>query len=149
MRRILATLALTAIGASEPFTVTAAVEYQVQMRNKDSDGQMWQYETAFLKIAPGDTARFVPADKGHNSQTTDMLVPKGATPWRGAISEEIKITYSQEGVYLYECLPHARLGMVGIMQVGDSTANLDTIGRVEMPRKAKSRLAELIAQVEK
>ncbi|MDH4989155.1 pseudoazurin [Aminobacter anthyllidis] len=147
MSRIFATLLLTAIAAGAPWAAAGAAEYEVQMRNKGTDGQAWQFEPAFLKIAPGDTVVFVSADKGHNSETTELLVPKGATSWKGKINEPIKVTFDQEGVYAYKCLPHAALGMVGVIQVGSSVAIVETVKNAKIPGKGKARLAELIAQV--
>ena len=147
MKEFLATVAVAALSAVAPWVSASAAEFEVQMLNKDSDGQAWQFEPAFLKIAPGDTVTFVPADKGHNSETLEALVPDGAEPWKGKINEPVKVTYNQEGVYLYKCLPHAALGMVGVIQVGDSTANLEAVAAANIPGKGKARLAELTAMV--
>jgi pseudoazurin len=147
MRRTVATFALALLAGGTAWSTAHAAEYEVQMRSKDSRNQMWQFEPAFLKIAPGDTVTFVPTDKGHNSEATDKTIPQGAVPWKGKINEPIRITYDQEGVYLYKCLPHATLGMVGIIQVGDSTANVDLVKSANIAGKGKARLAELIKQV--
>jgi pseudoazurin len=147
MNRILATFALGAFAALTPWTGAFATEYQVLMTNKDAEGQMWQFEPAFLQIAPGDSVRFVPADKGHNTEATAKTIPEGANPWKGKINEPITIKYMREGIYVYKCLPHAGLGMVGVIQVGESTVNLEAVKNANMPGKAANRLAELIAQV--
>ena len=83
MKKTCARLALTAAAAVGFCTAVSAAEYEVQMLNKDLSGKMWQFEPAFLKIAPGDTVTFMPADKGHNSETLEAIVPQGATPWKG------------------------------------------------------------------
>jgi pseudoazurin len=147
MSKTLPFLALAVALAGSATSAANAAEYTVKMLNKDSDGQAWQFEPAFLKIAPGDTVTFVPADKGHNSETTEVLVPDGSSPWKGKINENITVKYDQEGVYLYKCLPHAGLGMVGVIQVGDSQANLDAVEGAKLPGKGKVRLAELLGQV--
>lgn len=147
MNRKLSILLLATFAVGTPWTVASAAEYKVQMRNKDSSGQMWQFEPAFLKIAPGDTVTFVPTDKGHNSEVIEATIPQGAASWKGKFNEPITITYASEGVYVYKCLPHASLGMVGVIQVGESTVNLDAVKKVKVPGKGNNRLAELIAQV--
>ena len=63
------------------------------------------------------------------------------------MNQPIKVTYAEEGVYAYKCLPHAGVGMVGVIQVGESAANLDAVKNAKMPGKGKARLAELITQV--
>ena len=65
----------------------------------------------------------------------------------GKMNDEIQVTFNVEGIYGYKCTPHFGLGMVGVIQVGESTANLDSAETAKLPGKAKSRMAELIAQV--
>lgn len=39
------------------------------------------------------------------------------------------------------------MGMVGLVQVGESAENLDAAQTAKLPGKAKTRMAELMAQV--
>ena len=146
MRLFAARISLAASMVIAVAPAASAASYQVQMLNKDSRGETWQFEPAFLKVAPGDTVTFVPADKGHNSETLDGIVPEGAAPWKGSFNQPITVTYTAEGIYIYKCLPHAPLGMVGVIQVGDSASNLDAVSGANFPGKAKTRIAELISQ---
>ena len=147
MKKTDAVVILSLITAAWPWTGASAAEFEVQMLNKGPDGQMWEFNPPFLKIAPGDTVTFVPVDKGHNSETAQEIIPEAAEPWKGKINEPVKVTYNEEGVYVYKCLPHAALGMVGVIQVGESTANLDAAKAAKIPGKGKARLAELTAMV--
>ena len=124
-----------------------AAEHEVRMLNKGPEGQPMQFDPAFLKIAPGDTVTFVATDKGHNSETILGMIPEGAETWKGKMNEEIKVTFSTEGIYGYKCTPHFGMGMVGLVQVGESTENLDAAQTAKLPGKAKTRMAELMAQV--
>lgn len=125
-----------------------AAEHEVRMLNKGPEGQPMQFDPAFLKIEPGDSVTFVPTDKGHNSESILEMIPEGAETWKGKINEEITVTYDIEGIYGYKCMPHFGLGMVGLIQVGESTDNLNSAETAKLPGKAKTRMAELIAQVE-
>lgn len=124
-----------------------AAEHEVQMLNKGPEGQPMQFDPAFLKIEPGDTVKFVATDKGHNAETILEMIPEGAETWKGKINEEITITFNEEGIYGYKCMPHFAMGMVGIIQVGDDVSNLDSAETAKLPGRAKPRMAELIAQV--
>ena len=106
-----------------------------------------QFEPAFLKIAPGDTVTFIATDKAHNSEAIPNMIPEGAETWKGKINEEITVTFNQEGVYGYKCQPHFALGMVGLIQVGESTPSLESAQAVNLPGRAKTRMAELFAEV--
>ena len=119
------------------FTISAnAANHQVLMLSKDSEGRAMQFEPAFIKVEPGDTVTFVPQDKGHNSESLADLIPEEAESWKGAINEKITITLTAEGLYAYKCLPHLPLGMVGLIQVGDSTGNRGAIEEAELPTVA-------------
>lgn len=125
-----------------------AEDHQVQMLNKDSTGRAMQFEPAFLKIAPGDSVTFVPTSKGHNSESILTLMPGAAEPWKGKISEEITVTFDTEGFFAYKCLPHLGMGMIGLIQVGDAPAALDTAQVEKLPKRAADRLTELTAEAE-
>lgn len=100
-------------------------EYEVKMLNFGSGGSM-VFEPGFLKVNVGDTVHFKSVDMAHNSESTKGLVPANAVGWKGNINEDISVTLTEEGLYVYQCTPHLILGMVGVIQVGRPT-NLDEI----------------------
>ena len=62
----LAKIAITASVLSLISVVPAqAAEHVIKMMNKSGNKQM-QFEPAFTMAAPGDTIKFVAADKGHS-----------------------------------------------------------------------------------
>lgn len=140
-------IAAAALALSAPLTLSAAAEeVEVRMLNKGAAGMM-VFEPAVVQIQPGDAVRFVPVDKGHNAESIDGMVPEGALPFEGKRDEEIVVTFEEEGLYGYECKPHAGMGMVGIVAVG---AALDTAGTLETAKlkgKGKKVMAELLAQL--
>ena len=100
-------------------------EYEVKMLNFGNDGSM-VFELGFLKVNVGDTVHFKSVDMAHNSESSTGLIPVNASGWKGNINEDISITLTEEGVYVYQCTPHLILGMVGVIQVGSPT-NIDQI----------------------
>jgi pseudoazurin len=97
-----------------------AAEHTVQMKNSGVDGIM-VFEPGFLKVAVGDTVHFEPTDIGHNSESVAGLIPAGATPWKGDFSKKLSVKIDKNGVYVYECLPHSMLAMVGVIVAGNPT----------------------------
>jgi pseudoazurin len=85
---------------------------------------MMVFKPAVLKINPGDTVTWKASNPGHNTASINEMSPDNSLQWDGKINEEVKITFSKEGVYGYKCTPHYILGMVGIVSVGDNTVNL-------------------------
>jgi pseudoazurin len=118
-----------------------AAEVEVKMLNKGADGVM-VFEPALVKINPGDTVRFVAADKGHNAEIIDGMAPEGGQAFAGKINEELAITFDKAGVYGYKCKPHYGMGMVGLIVVGDA-ANVDQAKAAKHPGKAKQIFAAL------
>lgn len=118
-------------------TAAVAEVHEVQMMNKGEAGTM-VFEPGFLRIAVGDTVKFVPTDKGHNAETIKGMMPEGATPFAGKINQEIDVVFDVPGVYGVQCKPHFAMGMVVTIAVGDATAPDDFLaGR--LPKKAKER----------
>ncbi|SEG49837.1 pseudoazurin [Bosea lathyri] len=121
--------------------VAQAAEVEVKMLNKGTAGIM-VFEPALVKIAPGDTVKFVASDKGHNVETVEAMLPEGAKAFVGKINEEVVVTFDKPGVYGYKCKPHYGMGMVGMVVVGDA-ANLDQAKAATHPGKAKQAFATL------
>lgn len=123
-----------------------AAEFEVKMLNKGSNGQVMMFEPAFLRVQPGDTVRFVPTDKGHDAETIPGMLPDGAQPFKGKLSEELKVTFQAPGLYGYRCLPHFGMGMVGLIAVGNTAPNLDAVRQVKIPPAPAKRMAGLLDQ---
>lgn len=120
---------------------TLAAELEVKMLNKSADGFM-VFEPAFVKIAPGDTVKFVATDKGHNAETIKGMLPVGASPFVGKMGQDIVVTFGTPGVYGVKCLPHYGMGMVALVVVG-TPENVDTAKAIAQPGKAKQVMAGL------
>jgi pseudoazurin len=125
----------------------AAKQWQVQMLNKGSNGQMMAFEPAFLKIAPGDSVKFVATAKGHNAETIAGMLPAGAAPFKGKVNEEIEVTFTKAGLYGYKCLPHLGLGMVGLIEVGNASNKAAIASQAgSLPGLSKKVMTGLVAQ---
>ena len=126
----------------------AAKEYQVKMLNKGSDGSLMVYDVPFLKIAPGDTVKFIATTKGHNAESVAGMTPAGGPTFKGKINEEIVVRFTKPGVYGYKCLPHTGMGMVGVIQVGAPTNKAQAVAAAQkLPGLGKKRMNELLARV--
>jgi pseudoazurin len=94
-------------------------EHIVKMLNSGDGGNMI-FEPAVIKVSKGDTIHFKAVDMAHNSATIEGMIPAGASPWASALSQDVSITLDAEGVYVYQCDPHAMMAMVGVIQVGEA-----------------------------
>ena len=139
MRKILmlATAAVFVIGAGAAF----AAEVEIKMLNKGAEGMM-VFEPNLVRIAPGDTVKFIAADKGHNAETIKGMLPADATPFMGKNGEDMVVVFDKPGIYGVKCLPHYVLGMVAMVVVGTPT-NLEEAKAIPQIGKAKQVMAGL------
>lgn len=124
--------------------LAGAETYEVQMLNRNATGAM-VYAPDYLKIAPGDTVRFVAAKKGHNAASIDGMFPAGAAPFKGQINEEIAVTLTEPGVYGVKCSPHFAMGMVMLVVVGSADAGVSDLSD-DLPPRARKRFEDILAR---
>ena len=138
-------IAALALGAAVIFAGAAgAAEVEIKMLNKGEKGAM-VFEPDFVSVAPGDTIRFVPTDKGHNAETIKGMIPDGAEAFKSKFNEELTVTLDKEGIYGVKCTPHYGMGMVALIEVGEPV-NLDAAKAIKQTGKAKAAFAELFGQ---
>lgn len=118
-----------------------AAEVEVKMLNRGAEGVM-VFEPALVKVAPGDTVKFVATDKGHNAETVKGMLPEGATPFTGKNGEDVVVKFDKDGIYGVKCAPHYGMGMVAMIVVG-SPSNEDQAKAVPQTGKAKQVFASL------
>ena len=136
--------------SSNKIALSEGPVHEVKMLNSGADGIM-VFEPAVIKISKGDSVNFVATDMSHNSASLDGMIPAGADSWNGALSQDISITFTEEGVYVYQCTPHAMMAMVGVIQVGDAV-NLDAVKAEASQKKSifvsnTDRLDEYLSQL--
>ena len=129
----------------------SAKEFEVTMLNQGTDGAM-VFEPSVLKIAVGDTVTFKPTNPGHNSASIAGMIPPGASSWDGGMSQEVKITFTEEGTYVYQCTPHLMMAMVGVIAVGDASVNLSAVKAAASDKKSEfmmsaQRLDEYLEEI--
>ena len=108
------------------YTLSAvSQEHVVKMLNAGKEGMM-VFEPAVLSIKKGDTVKFVATDLAHNSSSVEGMIPEGAEPWVGAMNQDIEVTLTEEGVYVYQCTPHNMMAMIGVIKV-ESASNINSI----------------------
>ena len=144
--RKLAIVAAVAASWSMAGAVRAA-EVEVKLLNKGSDGAVMVFEPALVKVAPGDTVKFVSTDKGHNAESIKGMLPEGAVTFVGKMGDDITVKFDQEGIYGVKCLPHYGMGMVAMIVVG-TPSNLNQAKAVPQVGKAKQVFGTLFDKLE-
>ena len=117
----------------------------IEMLNKRGKEKML-YSQDVAKIEVGQTITWTPDSKGHNVQF--VSVPEGVEKVKSKLSKEFSYTFEQEGVYLYVCTPHASMGMIGVVVVGESDVNLDEVLDYKFRGKSKKKFKKIAKSLE-
>lgn len=119
--------------------------HEVKMLNRGPGGAM-VYEPDHLRIAPGDTVRFLPTQSGHNAASLPALLPVGAEAFKSKINQPLEQTFSVPGLYGIQCIPHLAMGMVMLIQVGEPAAG--PVLPEGLPPRALQRLGAQLGKLE-
>ena len=139
MKKLLSTVAIVASLSAPAF----AEDITVEMLNKRDDGAKMVYSEDISRIDVGDTITWVPTSKGHNVHF--IAGPDGwELPTKSKNNKEVAITFDVPGIYLYQCTPHATMGMIAMVVVGDDTSNLDAIKKMKLRGKSKKKFKKLL-----
>ena len=135
------------------FTLTAALflsapafaaDMQIEMLNKDANGNKMVYSEEIARINAGDTITWVPTSKGHN---VEMMASPNKMKFKSKNGKEAKITFEKQGIYYYWCTPHKGMGMIGLVVVGGDTFNKDQIAKAKAIGKSKKKLKKLLGEL--
>jgi pseudoazurin len=148
--KLLLTLTL-ALGLALPAVAQDVLptEYTAEMWNADpvDKTRKMVFSEETIKVATGATVTWLATNKGHNVEFIDG--PDGVElPAKSKIGVDATVTLTEPGVYVYVCSPHASMGMIGIVVVGEVTPETiamaaDAKLRGQSAKKLEALLAEL------
>ncbi|WP_436910099.1 plastocyanin/azurin family copper-binding protein [Halosimplex marinum] len=96
-----------------------------------TEGSDYYFTPLGLYVEPGETITWINESGSHSStayaESLDAAsvtrIPEGAEPWNSGVLSEagatFEHTFEETGTYDYFCIPHAALGMVGRLVVGE------------------------------
>ena len=142
MKKLLSTIAIAASLSAPAF----AEDITVEMLNKRDDGAKMVYSEDVSRVDVGDTITWVPSSKGHKVHF--IAGPDGwELPAKSKNNKEVSITFDVPGVYLYQCTPHATMGMIAMVVVVDDTSNLDAIKKMKLRGKSKKKFKKILKDI--
>lgn len=124
---------------SKDLASTEVKNYTVKMLDKGiiNPKDVMVFEPTYLAIKKKDSLSILAVDKGHGSQS--VSVPKGAKSWKSGMNKSIDLKFDIEGYYLYVCKPHTRMGMVGLLKVGQEVTDQNKQQTLKSLMKLKKR----------
>ncbi len=141
-----AMLGLTA-GAAPAQQTAAPANVTVRELNKGpAPGDSFAYDPALIRIPVRGTVRFEPTTAGHNAVPIPALWPEGAPALNVPYNQAASVTFERAGVYGLQCTPHAGLGMVALIVVGEVDL-APVVARIaaipSLPPRARAKLIAL------
>jgi plastocyanin len=121
---------LAAALALPPLVARADGVIEIKMQGKADGSHVW-FDPIGILIKPGQTVRWTNLDPGNSHTTTAYApqnegrprrIPKAAKAWASDYlmpDETFSVTFTEQGVYDYCCIPHEHAGMVGRIIVGE------------------------------
>ncbi len=143
MNKIFLTLLFVLFSGS---VFSADVTIQMLNKNKETKKRM-VYSQELVKIDAGKSIEWVATDKGHN---VEMLAgPDGyELPKKTKLGDNVTIEFSVPGIYLYQCSPHAAMGMIGLVVVGGDVSNMEVIKKKKLTgSKSKKKRDQLLGEI--
>jgi len=130
-------------------TSASAADIQIKMLDNSPTEGIFVFEPGFVKANVNDTLVFIPTNPGHNSSS--LLTPSNAPTWKSPFNKEYRVKLEKEGVYLYACDAHKKMGMVGVVQVGKA-GNLEEAKKKAAEESAtmpmnKDRFSKMLEKV--
>ena len=116
--------------------VVIAETLEIEFTENDS------YSIEVARIDVGDTIEWLPKNEGHNVEF--FAGPEISLPQKSEMDEPHSVVFSTPGVYLYGCTPHANMGMLGLIIVGNDLHNLESIKNTALSSIGTSVLMRLI-----
>jgi pseudoazurin len=142
MRNILMSTALL-VGSS---LAAVADTIEVEMLNKNAEGDRMVFGQELIRAEVGDVIRFVPTDKSHNAQSVKGALPEGQEPFRGKMNKAVEYEVTETGLTAVVCAPHQALGMVALIVVGNDVSNADAILEARIPGKGGDKIEALVEE---
>ena len=113
-----------------------ANDLEIEFTKNDS------YSIEVARISVGDTIKWLPKNEGHNVEF--FAGPEISLPLKSEMDEPYSVVFSTPGVYLYGCTPHANMGMLGLIIVGNDLHNLESIKQTALSPIGQSVLKRLV-----
>ena len=120
-----------------------AADMEIEMLNKDAEGNKMVYSEEIARVDVGDTITWLPTTKGHN---VEMIASPNDMKLKSKNSKKVSVTFEEPGIYTTGAL-HIEVGMIGLVVVGGDTSNKDQIAKAKAKGKSKKKLKKLLAEL--
>ncbi|AHG48908.1 hypothetical protein RLEG12_08190 (plasmid) [Rhizobium leguminosarum bv. trifolii CB782] len=114
--------------------VRAQEVVEIRMQGRADGSHVW-FDPIGVLIKPGQMIRWINQNPGNSHTTTayhpanfgkPLRIPEAANSWDSDYllpDESFSVTFTEQGVYDYYCIPHEHAGMVGRIIVGKPEAH--------------------------
>lgn len=140
MRRLLITLIL--LSHSQGF----GAETVVEMLNQQGS-EMMVFSRKLVHVEQGDSVLWKATDKTHSVAFIKGAIPKGVPLFKSPFNVDGRFVFKVPGIYVYKCVGHYGMGMIGVVVVGQNRHNLEQIKKLSLLPAAKRQLASILSKL--
>jgi Plastocyanin len=126
------------------------LEYTAEMWNADPNDRSRKmvFSEDVITVAPGASVTWLATDRGHNVEFIDGPDGVELDP-KSKLNSDVTITFAEPGVYVYVCTPHATMGMIGIVIVGEATPEaIAAVADARLRGASKKKFEALISELD-
>jgi pseudoazurin len=123
MSKFLSVLFVAMLALATPALAELPTEYTIEMWNQDPNDRQRRmvFSEELVTVAEGATVTWLASDRGHNVEFVHG--PEGfELPGKSRLGDDYTFTFDTPGVYVYVCTPHISMAMIGVVIVGEATA---------------------------
>ena len=147
MKTMLLTLLvlISDLAIAEPHTIH--MMHQTSNVEAEDINHMFRFEPNYLRIEPGDTARFSGTVGEHTITSVQRMLPQGVEHIEINSLPSKDIKFDIPGIYGLKCRVHNRYGMVALLVVGEPV-NLEEAKTFRLRRFGKTEMEGLLLKLE-
>jgi pseudoazurin len=146
MFKFLSVLFVAMLALATPALAELPTEYTIEMWNQDPNDRQRRmvFSEELVAVAEGATVTWLATARGHNVEF--IHGPAEVTlPTRSRLNEDYTFTFDTPGIYVYVCTPHVSMAMLGVVVVGEPTAEqIAAALNTNVRGSSKKKLEELL-----
>lgn len=122
-------------------------ETVIEMLNQQGT-EMMVFSKKLVHVEPGDSVLWKATDKTHSVAFVKGGIPKDAPLFRSPFNVDGRFVFRIPGIYVYKCVGHYGMGMIGVVVVGKDIHNLDQIKQLSLLPAANKQLSSILAELD-
>ena len=121
-------------------------ETTIEMLNRSGD-EMMVFSKPLVHVNIGDSVLWKATDKTHSVAFVKGGVPTNVAVFKSPFNQDARYVFKSPGIYVYKCVAHYGMGMIGMVVVGEDQHNLPAVQALDLmpaPRKKLNQVLKVL-----